>query len=532
MSESHESAQAGAASEMTNRLVLIADGNTARGRRLAEACERAGVSCMTGPHGAAALELALSERPGLVVAPVDLPLVDAQKLAEILRANPRTRRSRFLFLGHASSDSAAPGDLELPESAGTEAIVRAIEDLIGRQDRLDAVDQAAAAGQPVAGDLALVGLADLLALFQANRASGRLELTHGGEEVLPPGLVLIREGDVLQAECGTANGEKALFRLLAWREGGFAFEPEPVDEPAFIATSTRMLLQEGLRQLEEWDRLSTKLPPLDALVRLKLGSGELPNIVHPLTQEVLMLLELYGTVREVVDHCSFPDYQVLRTLATLADREIVELGRVPVPVVLPQGGEEPGLLNEAQVRRLAEWINGGKPPTDELPPARLLVATSARGSIPDFARLIEGLPGGEVVGRLKESGSEPAELETFARLDLGEGVWLDFVHLPRSERLAPLWAFAGHRALGTLFLLQGRVAEASERVAPMVETLRDLPRARTFHVAMLRKGERITPEELRENLTLIDEASLFLLPIESPKPPAALLRGLFARIVP
>ncbi len=60
-----------------SRLVLIADGNTGRGKRLAAACERAGLSCKTGPLGGAALELALSERPGLVVAQVDLPLVDA-----------------------------------------------------------------------------------------------------------------------------------------------------------------------------------------------------------------------------------------------------------------------------------------------------------------------------------------------------------------------------------------------------------------------------------------------------------------------
>jgi hypothetical protein len=106
------------------------------------------------------------------------------------------------------------------------------------------------------------------------------------------------------------------------------------------------------------------------------------------------------------------------------------------------------------------------------------------------------------------------------------------VHVPRSEIYAPLWALAGHRALGTLFLLNGPVADATERFGPMLEALTERPRARTFHVVMLRKGERISPDELRENLKLMDEASLFLLPAESGKPPAALLRGLFARIVP
>ena len=66
----------------------------------------------------------------------------------------------------------------------------------------------------------------------------------------------------------------------------------------------------------------------------------------------------------------------------------------------------------------------------------------------------------------------------------------------------------------------------------MCEVLSDLPRSRTFHVALLRKAERISPDELRENMELVDQASLFLLPVESDKPATSLLRGLFSRIVP
>jgi hypothetical protein len=51
-------------------------------------------------------------------------------------------------------------------------------------------------------------------------------------------------------------------------------------------------------------------------------------------------------------------------------------------------------------------------------------------------------------------------------------------------------------------------------------------------VVLLGKDERIAPDELRENLALIDEASLFLLPTESGKDPQTLLRSLFARVMP
>jgi hypothetical protein len=76
------------------------------------------------------------------------------------------------------------------------------------------------------------------------------------------------------------------------------------------------------------------------------------------------------------------------------------------------------------------------------------------------------------------------------------------------------------------------VGAAADAMAPLCRVLSELPRSRTFHVVLLRKDERISPDELRENLELIDEASLFLLPVESDKPAVSLLRGLFSRIVP
>jgi hypothetical protein len=49
---------------------------------------------------------------------------------------------------------------------------------------------------------------------------------------------------------------------------------------------------------------------------------------------------------------------------------------------------------------------------------------------------------------------------------------------------------------------------------------------------MLGEGERVSPDELRANLALLDSASLFLLPMDLRKDPSSLLRSLFARIVP
>jgi CheY-like chemotaxis protein len=516
-----------------DRLVLIADGNTGNGRRLADACTSAGILCRLAGQGAEALEMALAEPPHVVVAQLDLPLVDGLKLAEILRANPRTRAARFLFLG---GDGQAPrpggvGDVLLPSSQRPEEIVPTVEELIAKRDRIESLDAATEPGQ-AQGDLSQLPLVELLQLFHLNRKSGSLELVGPGENPgEEQGQVLIRDGEVTQALVGTVEGEKALFRLLAWSQGRFVFEEGRFDTPPRILHPTRALLQEGLRQLDERNRLSPQLPPLDSQAKLCVKSAELPNIVHPLTQEVLLLLELYPRVRDVVNQCSFPDYQVLRTLHTLAARGIIKLSRTAAPRIGPTT-ETIGLFDEAQCRRLRSWLRDASAPEGKPAQGKLLVASSDPSATPDFINLLRQVPGVELDPALASKELGAGSLASMGRIVLEGGFGIELIHVPVQRSSAPLWPLAGHGALGTLFLLSGRVGEAAERVSAMSEAIQSLPRARIFHVVMLGKGERISPDELRENLSLIDEASLFLLPLESSKQPAALLRGLFSRIVP
>jgi len=76
------------------------------------------------------------------------------------------------------------------------------------------------------------------------------------------------------------------------------------------------------------------------------------------------------------------------------------------------------------------------------------------------------------------------------------------------------------------------VGAAVSLVQPMSDALRRLPRSRIFNLFLFHKDERISPSELGENLSLIDEAALFVLPLEGGKTPLALLRSVFARVVP
>ena len=509
-----------------SRLVVIADANVERAERLREACAVRGYATRIVAHGAAALETAVREAPDVLVTAGPLELIDAGRLVEILRANPRTRRVRFVFVGDAPAGGAEEwGAVTVPGDADPDDVGERIAELAERGSELDAVVQEAR--EVVEGRLSQIPLVDLLQLFHLNRRSGTIELRRRNSEGRSVrGRVHLREGDVVHAATAAVEGEKALFRLLGWSEGSFAFRPDVGRVVTQITTPTRALLHEGMRQLDEGKRLRTQLPSRDAHVALKVRSGELPSVVQPLTQEVLLLLELYTQVGEIVDHSSFPDYQVLRTLQTLVQRGIVEVrARAPLPP------PDTGLFRAAQVRRLREWQGSARGENGPLRDAKLLVASCDPRLTEAFFSLLCGLPGLTPHPRM-ENGIASDALGPLARLRVADDLGIEFVHVPADPRFAPLWPLAGHGALGTFLLLGGSVAEAADTLRPLSETLGALPRARMLHLLVRRPGEPDFVDELRANLALVEESMLFLLPLEGRKDSLDLLRGAFSRIVP
>ena len=509
-----------------SRLVVIADANLERAERLREACAVRGYATRIVGHGAAALETAVREAPDVLVTAGDLDLIDAAKLVEILRANPRTRRVRFVFVGDApASGSEEWGAVTLPADADPDEVGERVAELAARGSELDAVVREAR--EVVEGRLSQIPLVDLLQLFHLNRRSGTIEVRHRNSDGRSArGRVSLRDGDVVNATTGAVSGEKALFRLLGWSEGSFSFRADTAPVDVQITTPTRGLLLEGMRQLDEGRRLRTQLPARDAHVALKVRSGALPSVVQPLTQEVLLLLELYTQVAEIVDHSSFPDYQVLRTLQTLVQRGIVEVReRAPMPP------PEEGLFRPAQVRRLREWQSGARGEGGPLRDAKVLVASCDPRITEAFFALLRGLPGLTPHPRM-ENGIAADALGPLARLRVEDDLGIEFVHVPADSRFAPLWPLAGHGALGTFLLLGGTVADAAEAMRPLAETLGALPRARMLHLLVRRSGEPDLADELRRNVALVEESMLFLLPLEGRKEPLERLRGAFSRIVP
>lgn len=440
-------------------VVLVADGDVDRGKGIAEACARRGLATRFAAHGAEALEIALAEPPDVVVAAVGVPLIDAPRLAGILRANPRTQAVRFVLvgggpaeaLGHAAIDARVAAPVE------PEAVVQRIALLLARERTGPGEARRPGDETDLEGRLAQLGLADLLQLFHMNRKTGSVELVRraagGGEE---RGRVAVVDGNVVDAQCGAIAGEKALLRLLAWRSGNFSFRRTRPAASARIHTPTRALLLEGMRQLDELARLRTELPSLDAEVVLRVASDSLPPAAHPLARELLSLVRDFPRVGDLLDHSTHPDYQVLRALHALVERGVLGLRRFSEP---RSHAASETLFSGAQLGRLRDWAERHHGPAANRHDARLLVASSDPAATRDFLGLLDGLPDVCLDRGFREGRFSGSTLRRFGRLGPEHEVGIELLHLPAHPSCEPLWPLAASSALGLLCLARAPKAD-------------------------------------------------------------------------
>ncbi|MDQ1350215.1 MAG: hypothetical protein QG657_516 [Acidobacteriota bacterium] len=112
------------------------------------------------------------------------------------------------------------------------------------------------------GSLESINLADIMQLVSNSRQSGRFELT---KEDGKKGFIIIKKGEITHAEVDNFIGEDAVFTLISWGQGEFAFVPGEFEAEVTISRSVTSLLMEAARRIDEWKLLRKKIGSIDAI---------------------------------------------------------------------------------------------------------------------------------------------------------------------------------------------------------------------------------------------------------------------------
>ncbi len=452
------------------RKILIADPDPAVVRALAPALRRRGYQVHAARDGSRALQIAILRFPDLVIFDERCPLLDARTFVRILRTNPRTERIPVVLAGEAADPDRARLGTYLKKPFDEDEVLARIEQILRRVEAGKAVS---GESREIEGNLAQIPLVDLLQILAVNRKTGRLTVEREGERAE----VALEQGRVVDARMGAAAGEKALYRLLTRHEGQFAFVPGPSGGEERIERKLEELVLEGLRQADEIARLLPSLPQPDEVVELGVHASEIPPGLHPVTAEVVALLDVPRRLEEIVDRCRASDLEAARATLALLERGYARRSSRPAPEP-----ERAPLLAPHELHALRARIARGRSSGAQAVGKIVLVGGGplARGAA--LARF-ETVPGFRA-----ETGPE-AGFGTLGRLSLDGGVRVDVTQVPGDGALRPLWRPFAAGAVGALVLLP---ADGLEPLLAELANVQKLP------VVACGPSEALVPRTLRD----------------------------------
>jgi len=428
---------------MKRRTVLIADPDRDVLKQLGNALHDRGYDVRAARDGSKALEKAILVHPDVVLIDGECPLIPPRKFVQIIRSNPTTEDIPIIVMGHGEPDeNVVLGYREgfVRKPFNTDELHSLLAATLRKMATAEEVREE---GREIEGNLAQISLVDLLQIFNINRKTGLLEIKANGNQ----GRIYVYEGNVVHASAGKHRSEKSLFRLLQWRDGTFAFIPEKTTTDLNIRRSTDVLLLEGARQSDELERLQAELP--GAKVRLE----SVPELkeryegLHPVTQQIMDLLEFYNTVEELMEHSRVSDFETCRAIRTLMDKGAL---RVAEDEVADPDERQP-LLDHDLMYELKVKLAETKQPS-KVTRAKVCLLCPNETLRKEFAGGMRKLPGMELSGQLE---SIKRGFGLLGVLQLSENFFMDWMLLPIETALRPLWQPLGVGMVGGLVLRSG-----------------------------------------------------------------------------
>ena len=169
----------------------------------------------------------------------------------------------------------------------------------------------------MSGSIEEVPLPDLLQLFGTSKKSGVLVIRTDDDV----GRIFLRKGNIYYAvinDLDDVQPLKSLYRMLTWQKGLFDLDPpEEREFPNEMNASVQEVLMDGMRQLDEFNRIREELPELSA--RIVITAPLIPPLrdLKPEELDVLQLAHNYGVFETVLNKSLATDLETAEIVMKL-----------------------------------------------------------------------------------------------------------------------------------------------------------------------------------------------------------------------
>jgi len=175
------------------------------------------------------------------------------------------------------------------------------------------------------GSVSQFKVIDIVRLLASEGKTGVLSLQRGKEK----GEIYVNKGALVHAICKDGVGEEAVFAILTWADGNFNFTPNVTSEEKTIEKNTLSLLEEKIKQLEEWQQIKEIISSQDIV--FKLSSKRAPDEVRLKHDSWSVLSQIDGkkTVGDISDELKMGEYDTARNLYKLFSSGLIEVATAP-----------------------------------------------------------------------------------------------------------------------------------------------------------------------------------------------------------
>jgi CheY-like chemotaxis protein len=210
--------------------------------------------------GSAAWQLAVQNRPWMILADISMPEVDGFEFCRRVRHHPLLSRVPLLFISGSDKYKERYRALQigaddfLSKSMPIRELLMRIQLLMTRYSDLAASGEQRPGATDVAGAfegrIEVFGAPALLQMCSQGRLTGLF--TALAEDAANTSTVMgFRDGDIISATAGAASGTQGVYAFLGWEKGSFRFRPGEPGPGEPLAQSVEHLLLEGCRLLDE-----------------------------------------------------------------------------------------------------------------------------------------------------------------------------------------------------------------------------------------------------------------------------------------
>jgi hypothetical protein len=169
----------------------------------------------------------------------------------------------------------------------------------------------------MSGSIEEVPLPDLLQLFGTSKKSGVLVIRTEDDV----GRIYLKKGNIAFAiinDLDDVQPLKSLYRMLTWEKGLFDLDPpESREFPNEMNSSVQEVLMDGMRQLDEFNRIRSELPDLAG--RVAINAPLLPPLrdLKPDELDVLQLAHNYAVFETVLNKSLATDLETAEIVLKL-----------------------------------------------------------------------------------------------------------------------------------------------------------------------------------------------------------------------